>query len=560
MNNAGDLTRSALPQVGRSWLRRNRLPLVAAASVLAVGAVTASVALALLAKPANTIDKMVPASADVVVLANLDPSLAQKVNLMRVLHRFPQASTDKAITDAIDKALKGTGLSFSGDIQPWLGAEAGVSARLNYDSTADSTTAVLYALSRNDAKAKAALAKLRSTDAGKKLQWRDETYNGFAISIGTPSASSARPAAYSYVDHVVVIATSGAAIHDVIDTEQGRTPRLTDTADYRATMAALPSDRVGLVYVHGRSLVTGIKKQLAKAPAVSTPIMGNVADLDAFVGIGATLSAAGNGLKADLLIKLDSSKLSPATRQALSNAGRPDAVLTWIPRGTDAFVAVGNLNRTIQTLMDASKSDPSIVASTDAIGLTGPGGILPHLSGAAALEAQVGTSGTPSGAMLLGTDDAPSLKAFFGKLLGLTKSGSGPSTTTYRGVVISSIRSPQLGLAGVVPSYAVVDGMGVLGSSLAEVEAVIDAHQSGETITADSTYKAATGGSLAKPAAIVYVNVGGLLRAVRGLPLKTAGLGIDQKGVASVEPVRALMLTASSQADQAAERLFLLIN
>ena len=560
MNNAGDLTPLAPPRAGASWLRRHRLPLVAAGSALAVGAVTASVALALLAKPANTVEKMVPASAEVMVLANLDPSLTQKVNLMRALHRFPQATSDKAITEAIDNAFKATGLSFSGDIQPWLGAEVGISARLNDGSTTTSTTAALYVLSRDDVKAKAALARLRLTDSGKKLQWRDETYNGFTISVGTPSASADKPAAYSYVDHVVVIASSSAALHEVIDTEQGRAPRLTETADFKATMAGLPADRVGLAYVNGRSLVAGIKKQLAKAPAASTPIMGNVTDLDAFVGIGATLSAAGNGLTADLVIKLDQSKLSPATRQALSNPGRPDVVLTWIPKGTDAFVAIGSLNRTIQTLVDASKSDPSIVASTNGVGLTGPGGVLSHLSGDAALEAHIGTSGTPSGAILVGTDDASSLKTFFGKLLALTNSGTGTSTATYHGVVISSIRSPQLGQVGVVPSYAVAGEMGVLGSSLAEVEAVIDAHQGGATIAADATYKAAAGGSLARPASIVYINIGGLLRAARGLPLKSAASGIDQKALASVEPIKALMLTGSSQADRALERLFLLID
>ena len=314
------------------------------------------------------------------MVANLDPSVAQKLNLLRALHRFPQTNSDRTISDAIDKALKGSGLSYSADIQPWLGAELGVSARLNYDTTSDST-AVLYATSRDDARARAALLKLRSGDVGKQLQWRDESYDGFQISVGTPVKASDKPAAYSLIDHVVVISNSGGLIHEIIDTEQGRAPRLTDSAGYRATMSDLPSDRLGFAYVNGTSLVTGIKKQLAKAPAASKPVMGNISDLDAFTGIGATLSAAGNGLSADMLLKLDQSKLSAASREALTQAGHPDVVLTWIPRGSDAVVAVGSLRRSIQTVLDSSRSDPSIKGSTDAFGLTGPGGVLSHLTG-----------------------------------------------------------------------------------------------------------------------------------------------------------------------------------
>jgi len=56
--------------------------------------------------------------------------------------------------------------------------------------------------------------------------------------------------------------------------------------------------------------------------------------------------------------------------------------------------------------------DPSIKGSTDALGLTGPGGVLSHLTGDAAVEVEV-ASGTPAGALLLRTDDAASMKAFF---------------------------------------------------------------------------------------------------------------------------------------------------
>ncbi|GAC1478179.1 MAG: hypothetical protein PVSMB9_00370 [Candidatus Dormibacteria bacterium] len=575
MDRAADLSPPVTPP-SDFWLRRHRVRLLLAGAAIAVAAVSASAALVLLAKPVDTVEKMVPASADVMVLANLDPSVTQKLNLARALHRFPATQDDRAITDALDKALMDSGLRYSTDLKPWLGGELGVSARLNYDSSADST-GVVYAVSRDDTRAQAFLAKLRSVGVGKTMQWREEAYGGFTISVGTPSRTTDKAAAYSYVNHVAVIASSSAMIREVIDTEQGRAARLVESANYKATMSGLPGDRVGLAYVNGASIVVGIKKQLARAPSASKPIMANVADLDAFVGIGATLCAAPNGISADLRVKLDQSKLSPATSTALGNAGHPATVLTWIPNRSDAFIAVGNLNRSVQTLLDASKSDPSIVSSTNALGLTGPGGVLSHLTGDAAVEVQLGSGATPSGAILLATDDSRVLSAFFKKLLTLGSSlgpslmlGSSPalrataasvktSTTTYRGVVITTTTSPSAALVIFAPAYAAVDGMGVLGSNLAAVEAVIDAHRGQDPISADPTYRAAMASSLARPNAVVYLNIGSLVDAVRRLATKNPSPA-EIQALAAVAPIKAVTLTSMSQGDALLERVFLVID
>jgi len=90
-------------------------------------------------------------------------------------------------------------------------------------------------------------------------------------------------------------------------------------------------------------------------------------------------------------------------------------------------------------------------------------------------------------------------------------------TTTYRGVSITLLRVPNPAQALLAPSYAVLDGMGVMASNLAELKAVIDTHKSGLGIGADPTYKTAAGGSLSKPSAVVYLNTGSLLKAARGL-------------------------------------------
>src|SRR2546421_59963 len=488
MNHEGDLTPpqpeptpGAYPQQqpalssSPSWLTRYTLAVLSGTGVVLVAAIAVAAVLAV-AKPNPSIEKMVPATHDVLLIANLNPSLAQKVNLLRAVHSFPDTKTDAAISTKLDEAFKDTGLSFTNDVQSWLGGEVGVSGKLNFESSADSPFA-LFATSRDDTKAKAVLAKLRSGSFGKKYTWKDETYNGITITSGTPTATSVKPVAYSLVDHVVVAASSAAMIHEIIDTDQGRSARMVDSADFNAT-------------------------------------------------------------------------------------GRPDAVLRWIPKTSDGFLAFSNLDKSIKTLLDQYGSDASVKASADAVGLTGPQGILPHLTGDLGVEVELGNNSIPSGAILIGTNDPAAMNAFFGKLVGLAaatgqqKPGAGITRTTYRGTVITSWTSSSLGGPGLAPSTADLDGMGIVASSPAEMRAVIDAHAAGSNITANPTYQAASAASLSKPAGIVFVNLERVVSALEKLPTSSS---IDTKTAAYLAPLKAFMLTATSQAGTAVERLFIAI-
>lgn len=573
MNHEGDLTPSqpepapgSVPQArltpSLSWFARYKLAAFSAAGVVAVGALAVAAAL-VLNKPGSTIEKMVPATHDVLVIANLNPSLSQKANLLRAVHSFPDTRTDSAISAKLDEAFKDAGLSYTNDVQPWLGGEIGVSGKANFESGADSPFA-LYAVSRDDARAQAAMAKLRTGSAGKKYSWTDETYNGIRIAVGMPVATSEKPVAYSFVDHVVVAASSAAMIHEIIDTDQGRGARLVDSADFKATMKLLPSDRVGMGYIAGTSLVTGVKKQMAKPSALGVPALKTLDDLNALQGIGGAVSATGTGVAFDVAIKLDENKLSPATRQAFKTTGHPDAVLRWIPKNSDGFLAIANLDQSIKTLLDQYGSDPSVKAGADAIGLTGPAGILPHLTGALGVEVELGNNSIPSGAMLIGTNDTAAINAFFGKLLVLASATAGPqqpgagiTRATYRGTVITTWRGSSLGaVPGLAPSYAALDGMGIVASSPAEVKAVIDAHAGGSNVTANPSYQAASAASLTQPAGILFVNIERVVSLLEKLP---TGSSMDARSVADLAPLKAFMLTATSQAGAAVERVFVTI-
>lgn len=551
-----------------SWWMRYRRLLIPAGAGLAVLGVALAAAMILVLKPVSTIGKMVPASVDVYAIVSVDPSVTQKVNLLRTVHRFPETSSDNAISDKLDQALKDTGISFTGDIQPWLGSEIGVAVRVPEGTKAELPT-VLLATSKDDTKARATLAKLRAGTQGKKLQWRDEVYDGVSIAIGSPSSTATKAAAYAMVDHVVVIASSDGLIREVIDGDKGRSARLVDSSDYKATMSTLPGDRLAAVYVNGKSAVARLKTQITKL-ASATPLawgglnVKSIGDAEALRGIGVVLSARQDGVVVDLAVNYEAAKLSPKTRDALVHAGHPNTVLTWIPKTSDGFWAAANLNQTIQSLLEQAGNDASVKRATDELGLTGPKGVLPHLTGEFALEATVDRTFTPAGALLLATDDAASMRAFLGGLLTLATEGSSPrpspTTSVYQGVTITSLNVPQLSMQGrFVPSYAVVDGMGILASTPAELRAIIDAHRTRSTIAGEATYAAASRASLSRPAGIFYVDLGRLLKALEAAPSGSLGKSLDSKAKANLEPLVAFIMTADSNADRTTERIVVLV-
>jgi hypothetical protein len=528
----------------------------------------AAVALVLAIKPSSTIDKLVPDSANVYALAYVDPSTEQKLNLLRAVHRFPDTSSDQKVSDLLDKALKESGLSFSSDIQPWLGSQAGFAFQLH--SGSGDQPAILLVASRDDVKARAALVKLRNAGTTKGDSWQDKTYNGVVITAGTPTTSAGKPGAYAIVDHVAVFASSETLIQQVIDADSGRAARLVDSSQFKSTMAKLPADRLAFVYVDAHAVVGQLKTDLSRLASPSlTPFwleglnLKGIGDAAAARGAAMVLSAKSDGVVVDAAITFDTSKLSAKTKTALLHPGRATGVVGWIPKTADGFWAAGGFKETIQALLDQAGNNDSLETATDQIGLTGANGVLNHLTGEFGLEATVDRSFTPAGALLLGTDDAAGMRIFFGRLVALAAegqtSGVTTSTTTYRGVTVTSIKVPSISADGrFVPTYAVVDGMGILASSAAEVRAIVDAHRDHSAISTDPTYSAAAREALAHPAGVFYLDLDRVVKLLSNAPA-SFGKALDAKARANLAPLHALLVSSDAAQDTLYERVVVLI-
>src|SRR5438034_8829152 len=174
---------------------------------------------------------------------------------------------------------------------------------------------------------------------------------------------------------------------------------------------------MSLVYFNDKSILSNLKSHLTNPLAASLAGIKGLGDAEAFQGAALALSARPDGIVADAAVRLDAGKLSASTRGALTHAGHAAGVIGWIPSSSDAFFAFASLDRTIQSALDQAGGDRSVQQATDSVGLTGPQGILPHLTGDLAGDAELDRLFFPAGPVMLGTDDANRMRSFFPGIL-----------------------------------------------------------------------------------------------------------------------------------------------
>jgi hypothetical protein len=358
-------------------------------------------------------------------------------------------------------------------------------------------------------------------------------------------------------------------IREIIDTDQGKHARLVDTANYKATLSQLPSDRLALLYVNGSSVVSYVKDQLNKDSDMTLSIpTGTLDQFSAFQSLGFTISARSNGIAGDLQVRIDSSKLNAATRAALNVPSHQNGTLSWVPQHSYGLLAVIGLNRGLQQAVDKlAASDGSSSQALSAMGITGPNGSLAHLTGDASLEFG-GDSQLAAGSLLIGTDDEASMSRTLTSFMNFAAIGSKGAaasqritvrTQVYRGVTMTVLTEPELAVYGVSPTVAVSGGVGIIASSPQEAKALLDAHALGHGIASSANFKAASREIYSDYDSLFYFDLGEFTTSLRTFFKNSDPLQLDaQLGKAS--PVKAIIVAAQAAGDRLSERIFILID
>jgi hypothetical protein len=553
--------------------RGHRLLAIVAAALIVLGGSAAAAAFFLMRGSSKDLLQLVPASSEVVATAYLDPSVGQKMNLLVLAHRFPALGSDqdlrKQVNTALDEALESTGLAHD-DVLPWLGSEVAIAVDFGPNDDVVTTSALLA--STDDGAAEAALDKGMTASLGAE-QTRD--YRGVTMHV---FGSGSSLVGFAIEDHVVIISNHESGLTRVIDVSEGTTPGLADDRDFVDTLSTLPEGKLGFVYVNPEELVSrALSDSGLGAVAGSMPGLDTVRALRS---IGMSLSAQPDGLSFDLTVRLDPSKLDPATREQLDEPLHENATLSFVPANSYAVATQQGLDTTLRQVLDQALSTPQGERLRQRLGVDDA---LSALTGDMAFEIGPGSGTTPvGGALVLGVNDPAAVQHTLDGLADLAlasqqrahvsspfpargdRSGRrmtqlshlqpGPQprvgwrTTTYQGTTISYLVDPSLSGSGFLPAYAVVDGAAMIGSSPAEIRKLIDVKGGQPSITSSSAYTRALA-RVPSGSSSFYLDVTGIVsRFASTLPPDVE---------ANIEPIKTVVTGGTSSSSGSTSRLFI---
>jgi len=312
--------------VALSPRRRRRTALVAgvaAVAVIAAGGAAVAAFNAFNGGGAQPED-VLPASTIAFVKVDLDPSAGQKIELYKLLQKFPRSAqlqgTDTDFGGWLVRRLLESGsgsstLSYAADVQPWLGQRFAVATVPS--STVPGTVDDLVVLQESDdTAAAAALEKIRH-------------------------ASSSRGFDYAFADgYVVVSPQSPGAAHRAV--AAASSSPLGQSSQYLSDVAGLGSDEVITGWADATAERALVNRQLASRAGAS----GAVGLLGGAGGLGALVDSAYQGRfvlgvhAADGSIEIQAASLGGGISPAVS----PVRGIDHVARGAVGVVAISGVD------------------------------------------------------------------------------------------------------------------------------------------------------------------------------------------------------------------------
>jgi Protein of unknown function (DUF3352) len=544
--------------------KRRRWPRIAAAVVAVLLMGGAATAFVMLRGAGEKLLNKIPAQTDVAVVAYLNPSAGQKVNLLRLQSHFPPLGTDQKVRDEVNKSLDSmlSGIGLDHSDAGWVGSEVAVT--VDFQSSGDPAVALLFS-TKDASAARSTMEKLQAGSAGADLTWTTEDHGGVQVSTGRSSGSDSG-IVYAVFDGVAVVGNSTKAIENVIDTDQGKLAALDTSTEFKTTMADLPAGKLGFIYVDPSSIarITG------QNPAFQTGVLGPFGtNSDAVKGLAVTVSAQPDGLAVDTSIRYDPSKLSADQRAKMVSPAKPNALLSSVPSDAYAVISLVGLDRSIKSALDQAGSQASLPP--------GVSDLLDSLSGDLAIEASPASAGTPSGAVIIGSKNDAMMQSSFDQLAsaipaffagpantgpGQLSGGARWKTQDYSG---ATIRYLTVSPGGVVvlptalsPAYAVVHGEVIVATSLDAMHKIIDASKGGSNVTTNANFVAA---SRAVPAGgtFLFVDARRIVADIRSQLPPDLQATFDKGAGQYLQPLQWIAAGFASDASHDRERFFVRI-
>jgi Protein of unknown function (DUF3352) len=550
--------------------RRRAIVAVVVAVALVAGGTAAAAFFGMRGADEELLGK-IPDDADVVAAAYLDPSAGQKANLFRMAAKFPglgdQGALGRRVDDALDSGLESFGLDHQ-DVG-WVGVEVALFVDLRQGREPE---VGLLVDSDDDAKARDALERVEERGTSDGATWRTTDHAGVTITVPTDAGTGAP--AFALFDGTVVVGSTEDVVASVIDTAHGSHAAIQDAPAFIDTFAQLPNGKLALVYANVQPIFQMLQDSLGAPGAVGTPNPFTSGDVAAIRSAGMTISAEPEGLAMDSVTLYDESKLSQDSRDALSAPDHENPLLAMVPADAYGVIAAEHVDRSLaQSLEQMEATDPQVAHVVEQAGVSGPDGLVAHMTGDVAFEAAPdGASVTPVGAVLVGTDDRVAAAKSLDKLLrslplGTTSYEFTPQgdieehqqdvvwkTETYHGTDVTYAASG----ADLELAYAMIGDVAVVATSRSHLQRLVDLSADGSGLAGDAGYRSAIEG-LPTSDAVLYVDVTKILAAVRAQLDPASRSEFDDQVGPNIDPVHSVVLGAEGDATSQRTRLLVRI-
>ncbi len=250
------------------------------------------------------------------------------------------------ITSRLNRSLATRKLSYSKDVAPWLGEDAGLFLD-NFKPNADG--AVIVATTDGDA-AEAAIAKAADADPQPE---KDASYRGVDYKLSKAGSAAG-------IVNDFLVAGTERAFRSVVDTSQGAAP-LSESPTYRSELGSAPEDPFATVFAGVPTVLRGLETsgQITDTQrAALVESLGGVAKAPVLVSATArssqlAVNASIGALSRDIRLGGDETELLrdlPGDSWAAFSLGSVGTALTAVLNrlGPDARISVGALEDSLR--------------------------------------------------------------------------------------------------------------------------------------------------------------------------------------------------------------------
>lgn len=281
----------------------------------------------------NQTATMIPADTPLIISFSPDPRQAiyyrDADNLQALLPIFG-ASPDlrEVAEDAQNDLLADFDLDFREDVLPWIGAEVSL-AMMDVEASGyrDTPPIILAVATRNEKKSDAFLQKVRQAMEREGLEFKEETYGDIQIVYQMPDYEGAFAPSFATFSHLVVVGSDREALHQAIDNAQTKeVPVLADQEAYQAVLRALPANRLGYVYVDGRSVLQDLGTET-----------GFPLEAQSVQSIGISFGLTSDGVRLDYVMSYDPTQLSSEQQEAMQRQTHHLKTADLVPKRVLAY-------------------------------------------------------------------------------------------------------------------------------------------------------------------------------------------------------------------------------